>query len=462
MIAFKPLGAKPASLALVALAAVTLALLVGLAVADLAGESLIEARQRAVAATARDYFVAFAHAEGLKPFTQALDQRAQHQVGAFRYAVFDNAGRRLGGDDLLTMEQMPPPGFSTVHAGAGDEEADYDVLVQPMSVGGTLAIYENLADRTAFRWAIMGAVAAAMLCSLAIVAAASIWLGGLMVRRARGIADAADRIAGGDLSARAPVGAADDAFDHIAVALNAMLARIEALMTGMQSVTDSLAHDLRSPLTRLRAALSEALAPEADETRRLDLIETAHGECERVLATFGALLDIARAESGVSREMLAPLDAAATVAEVAELLAPVVEDAGQTLTVRTPPEPVTMSGHDLLLRQALGNLLHNAVRYAGAGARIELALEEDAESVRFVVADDGPGVPAEARDRVQERFVRLDASRSSPGSGLGLAIAAACAKLHDGRLTLEDNGPGLRATLIASRGSPPGGAFNKL
>ena len=274
--------------------------------------------------------------------------------------------------------------------------------------------------------------------------------------------DAADRIAGGDLSARAPVGAADDAFDHIAVALNAMLARIEALMTGMQSVTDSLAHDLRSPLTRLRAALSEALAPEADETRRLDLIETAHGECERVLATFGALLDIARAESGVSREMLAPLDAAATVAEVAELFAPVVEDAGQTLTVRTPPEPVTMSGHDLLLRQALGNLLHNAVRYAGAGARIELALEEDAESVRFVVADDGPGVPAEARDRVQERFVRLDASRSSPGSGLGLAIAAACAKLHDGRLTLEDNGPGLRATLIASRGSPPGGAFNKL
>ena len=106
-----------------------------------------------------------------------------------------------------------------------------------------------------------------------------------------------------------------------------------------------------------------------------------------------------------------------------------------------------MSGHDLLLRQALGNLLHNAVRYAGAGARIELALEEDAESVRFVVADDGPGVPAEARDRVQERFVRLEESRSQPGSGLGLSLAKAVMKLHGGTLELQDNAPGLRAVL---------------
>lgn len=451
---FRPPGAKPITLALVVSGAVTLALLVGLAVADLAGERLIEARQRAVAATARDYFVAFAHAEGLAPLALALDQRAEHQVGAFRYAVFDNAGHRLGGDDLLTMEQLPPPGFSTRRAGDGAEAADYDILVQPMSVGGTLAIYENLGDRTAFRWAIMGAVAAAMLCSLAIVAAASVWLGGFMVRRAQGIAVAADKIVGGDFAARAPVGAADDVFDRLAASLNVMLARIEALMTGMRTVTDSLAHDLRSPLTHLRGALSQALRSDIDEAQRLDLIEAAHGECERVLATFGALLDIARAESGVSREMLAPLDAAAAVAELGELFAPVLEDAGQTFNIRSPEGPVMMLGHELLLRQALGNLLHNAARYAGPGAKVVLSLEEDADQLRFVVADTGPGVPAQDRPRVTERFVRLDESRGGTGSGLGLAIVAACAKLHDGDLWLEDNDPGLRVTLATPKRSP--------
>jgi signal transduction histidine kinase len=292
---------------------------------------------------------------------------------------------------------------------------------------------------------------AALLVSLAIVAGAGFWMGSLLARRARGVAEAADRIAGGDLSARAPVDDTGDVFDDLAIAINAMLTRIEELMTGMRTVTDSLSHDLRSPLTRVRGALSRALDEDLSTDARLSLIVEAQDQCEQVLATFGALLDIARAESGLSRDLMAPLDAKMMVLDLGELFGPVIEDAEQTLDVSVPDQPVTFDGHELILRQALGNLLHNASRYAGPGARVILALEAEAETLRLVVADNGPGVPASQRGRVQERFVRLDETRATPGSGLGLAIAAACAKLHGGRLVLEDNHPGLRVVLDLPR-----------
>jgi signal transduction histidine kinase len=447
-------GARPAVLALVVAASVGLALLVGLFVVDVAGERLIAQRQRAVAQTARDYFVAFAHEQGLPPMAKALDHRARSEGGAFDYAVFDNDGRRLGGVDLQTIEQVPEPGFSTQRIGQGAGAADYEVLVQPMSVGGTLVIYENLADRQAFHWAIMTAMGAALLVSLAIVAGAGVWMGSLLVRRAQGVARAADQIAGGDLTARAPIDGAHDVFDELAGSVNAMLTRIEELMTGMRTVTDSLSHDLRSPLTRVRGALSRALEEDLAEDQRLALIVEAQAQCEQVLATFGALLDIARAESGLSRDLMAPLDLSALVLDLGELFEPVIEDAGQALAVAAPAEAVDFTGHELILRQALGNLLHNAARYAGPGAAITLALEDAAEVVRLVVADTGPGVPAAHRGRVQERFVRLDETRGTPGSGLGLAIAAACAKLHGGRLVLEDNHPGLRVVLELPLGAP--------
>jgi signal transduction histidine kinase len=311
-----------------------------------------------------------------------------------------------------------------------------------------LVIYENLADRRAFHWAIVIAVGVTLLVSLVIVAGAALLLGRLLVRRAEGIARAASDIVAGDLGARAPVAGAGDVFDDLAIGINAMLVRIEELMTGMRTVTDSLSHDLRSPLTRLRGALNRALDEDLPHADRLILIAQAEAECDQVLATFGALLDIARAESGLSRDLMAPLDLAELVRDIGDLFEPVIEDAGQTLIVSAPDGPVAFVGHELILRQALGNLLHNAARYAGDGAQVSLSLEtEQARSVRLVVADTGPGVPAAQRGRVLERFVRLDETRATPGSGLGLAIAAACAKLHGGRLTLGDNHPGLRVVL---------------
>lgn len=437
-------GAKPGTLALIVAGAVAVALALGLLVVDLAGERLIARRQHLVAETARDYFVAFAHQEGLASMAKALDQRARNEAGAFEYAVFDNDGSRLGGASLLDADGLPEPGYAT-RSIAG---ADYEILVQPMAVGGTLVIYENLADRRAFHWAIIGAAGAGLLASLAIVAVAALILGRLLVRRAQGIAVAAEMIAAGDLTARAPVAGVGDVFDDLAGAVNAMLARIEALMTGMRTVTDSLSHDLRSPLTRLRGALNRAQDDALPEVDRLVLIAQAQAQCEEVLATFSALLDIARAESGLSRDMMAPLDLAALVRDLGELFEPVIEDADQVQALEVPEGPLPFLGHELILRQALGNLLHNAARYAGPGARVTLALSANSHGcVSLIIADTGPGVPEADRGRVLERFVRLDETRATSGSGLGLAIAAACAKLHGGQLVLEDNQPGLRVVL---------------
>jgi signal transduction histidine kinase len=436
-------GARPSVLALVVAGAVAVALALGLAGVYLAADRLIEQRQRLVAETARDYFVAFAHQEGLTSMARALDHRNRNEHGAFDYAVFDNDGQRIGGTALLAAADLPETGYSIRTVA----DTDYEILVQPMSVGGLLVIYENLADRRAFNRAILSSVGATLLASLAIVALAALWLGRLLVRRAEGVALAADRIAAGDLSARAPIAGAKDVFDELAVAVNAMLARIEELMTGMRTVTDSLSHDLRSPLTRLRGSLNRALDEDLPDDTRLALIAEAQAQCEQVLATFSALLDIARAETGLSRDLMAPLDLAEMVRDLGELFEPVIEDAGQVLTVQAPDAPVTLVGHELILRQALGNLLHNAARYARDGAAVFLSLEPDETEIRLIVADSGPGVPADQRGRVVERFVRLDETRSKAGSGLGLPIAVACAKLHGGRLDLEDNHPGLRVVL---------------
>lgn len=442
-------GLKRSTFAVVLGGAVLLALLVGLFVVDAAGEGVIAARQRRVAETARDDFVAFARAEGLQPLARALDRieaaPSRAPAGAFRYALYSQ-GRLVGGARLLKPSQVPAPGFSTVEIGAGPDSGRWQVLVQPMAAGGELLIFEDLGERAAFRRAILIAGGGALLAGLAVVLAVSLAFGDLMFRRARGIARAAESIAAGQFGARAPVTGSGDVFDHIAAALNAMLGRIEELMTGMRTVTDSLTHDLRSPLTRLRAALARAAAPGLPEAERVEAVESALGDTERLLATFAALVDIARAESGLSRETFAPVELTALIADIAELFGPLVEDAGQTLLVRVPDAPVTVKAHELLLRQALGNLVHNAAVHAGPGAVVTLALEPG-EPVRLVVADTGPGVPEAARGSVQERFVRLDAARSTPGSGLGLAIAAACAKLHGGALVLDDNGPGLKVVL---------------
>ncbi|MFN3522038.1 MAG: sensor histidine kinase [Phenylobacterium sp.] len=427
------------------------ALAVSLLVIDRWGEAAIARQQAAIAAAARDYFVAFAREEGVAPLIATLDRR--ERVGApdgFRYALLDADGRLLAGADVVGSLNAPDAGWRTVAEPASSPRRFWRVLAQPLDGGLTLVVAEALSARDALRGAILQGSAIALTLTAVGAAIAGAGLHALMLSRTRGIARTAERIAGGDLSARAPERPGGDVFDDLAGSVNAMLTRIEELMTGMRTVTDSLAHDLRSPLTRLKGALARAAADETAPDDRAAAIDQAHREVDGALATLSALLDIARAESGLSRDMLQRVDAARLALEMGELFAPVLEDAGQGLRIDVPATPVIACLHETLLRQALGNLLHNAAIHAGPGARVVLSVEEtEAGEVRIVVADTGPGVPADQLGRVQERFVRLEAARTRPGSGLGLALVAACAKLHCGRLVLEDNSPGLRAVLEA-------------
>ena len=269
-----------------------------------------------------------------------------------------------------------------------------------------------------------------------------------MLRRIDGIARASQEIMAGDFSRRVPVGGAGDEIDRLAGSLNAMLDEIERLMTGLREVTDNIAHDLRSPLNRLRNRLEVTLMREPSAPAYRDAIGEAVADAEGLLNTFNALLGIARADAGAPGENLEPLDPGALVRDVAELYAPAAEDKGLTLDHRIDDGlDDGLDGDRHLLSQALANLVDNAVKYTSAGGRILVAARRDGAAVELSVADSGPGIPAADRTRVLDRFVRLDASRHSPGSGLGLSLVRAVARRHGAELRLEDNAPGLRAVL---------------
>jgi signal transduction histidine kinase len=444
---------KPRRLAAALVAAAITALAVGVGLIDAVGERIISRRQQEVAEAARDYFVDFAHEEGLAPLARSLELRERtHHAAGFRYAVFDSNGTLVGGAKLLGWSQLPDAGISQLSINQAGRSSPWQVLVQPIATGGTLVVYEDLGDRVRFRQTLALGAAIALAVALTSLLAATLWVTRLIYARTDAIARTADDVVKGRSSARAPAAEGGDVFDRLGAAINAMLDRNDELITGLRTVTDSLAHDLRSPLTRLKTSLSRALEPEQDERVRRDLIGQAWDQADQALAITGALLDIARAETGVSRELFQTIDLGTILQDVAELFGPVVEDAGQSLAVRPSNRPIRLQGHEILIRQAIGNLIHNAARHAGAGAQVEVRIEDAPQVVKCIVSDNGRGIPEGDRGRVVERFVRLDAARTAAGSGLGLAIAAACAKLHRGRLLLEDNAPGLRVVLELARG----------
>jgi signal transduction histidine kinase len=251
---------------------------------------------------------------------------------------------------------------------------------------------------------------------------------------------------GGDLSRRVPIGDAHDEFDALAENLNAMLDRIERLMKGVREVTDSVAHDLRTPLNRLRNRLEATLRhlePASAETLE---IEAAVAETDSLITTFNALLLIAEADAGVTRGEMAPIDLSAIAADMAELYAPLAEEKGVNLEI-APSGTTMIDGNRSLISQALANLVDNAIKYTPAGGKVTVTASGTPLGVELRVVDTGPGIPPAERARVVERFVRLEASRNSPGTGLGLSLVAAVARLHDAKLQLEDNAPGLRAII---------------
>jgi signal transduction histidine kinase len=282
-----------------------------------------------------------------------------------------------------------------------------------------------------------------------------------VLKRIDAMTGTANTIMAGDLSGRLPVAGTGDELDRLANNVNAMLERIEALMRGLKEVSDNIAHDLKTPLTRMRNRSEQALRGAKSVGDYRAALEATISESDELIRTFDALLMIARAESGHARDNMIEFDAADIARDVCELYEPLAEEKGLALKVEAPlTAPVR--GNRELVSQALANLVDNAIKYAGpeaakvngAAAEIVLGAGADGDRIALSVADHGPGIPDADRGRVVERFVRLEASRSLPGSGLGLSLASAVARLHGGELKLEDNHPGLRSVLALPRAGP--------
>ncbi len=253
-------------------------------------------------------------------------------------------------------------------------------------------------------------------------------------------------IMAGDLSRRVPVSGRGDEFDRLAGNLNAMLDQIERLLASVKQVSDNIAHDLRSPLARMRSRLEVTLMEPPDAAADREAIRRTIAEADALLETFNALLSIARAEAGAARDHFEPVELDRLVGDLAELYEPLAEARGQRLSTSLDG-PARVQGDRDLLFQAVANLVDNAIKFAPEGGEVGLALSRAGGRARVTVTDNGPGIPENARAKVLERFYRLESSRSTPGSGLGLSLAAAVAELHGGKIGLEDNGPGLSARL---------------
>ncbi|MGB3867337.1 MAG: ATP-binding protein [Xanthobacteraceae bacterium] len=396
---------------------------------------------------------------GLRGLTMAIENRAL-RPGANLYLVVTPAGQAVAGNvGALPPGTMAGNGwFETAYQRIEEQDqAPHLALVRisELSNGFRLLVGRDLEERRR----IFGIVAAAAQWSILVVVvlglAAGVFVGRRVLRRIDAMTGTTRRIMEGDLSERLPVGRSGDELDRLADNLNRMLERIEALMSGLKEVSDNIAHDLKTPLTRLRNRAEEALATSGSEAEYRAALERTIEESDALIRTFNALLMIARAESGQAGEAAEDFDAADVANGIHELYEPLAEDNG--LSLRVSAAPARLHGNRELVSQALANLVENAIKYgkpsesaAAAGGEppaIVIEAGRHSDKVLLSVTDRGPGIPEADRKRATERFVRLEASRTQPGSGLGLSLASAVATLHRGELQLEDATPGLRATL---------------
>lgn len=278
--------------------------------------------------------------------------------------------------------------------------------------------------------------------SLVIASASGLLLSQSFLRRVDAITDTCRAIMAGRLGDRIPVRGTRNELDQLSTTINAMLDRIGALMESLRQVSNDIAHDLRTPLAHLRYRLEQARADAKCADDYTAAIDAAIADSDKLLAMFAALLRIAQIEAGARHAGFEDVEPALLLARAGDLYKPVMDDAGHPFDVRTSPCRA-IRGDPQLLLQLLANLLDNAVHHTPAGARVSLSAEMDGERPSFVIADEGPGIPAEDRQKVFRRFFRREQSRTTPGSGLGLALVAAIGELHGARIALHDNDPGL-------------------
>jgi len=394
---------------------------------------------------------------GLPRLVQVVTQRSA-SPGAGLYLIANEDGGRVAGNlgaaSPRLLEASGRVQFPYRAASAGGTERRLALgQVFRLDGGYRMVVGRDIEDRRRLE----NIFASAFLWGMGLIAIIGV-LGGLLVsrallRRIGAVTDTSQRIMHGDLSQRVPLAGTGDELDRLASSLNTMFDRIEQLVAGLREVSDNIAHDLKTPLTRMRNRIDTALREDADETAyRETLIQTIE-EADELIRTFNALLSIARLEAGAQIEDVERCDLSAVARDAAELYEPVADSAGISLSVRTQAG-APVDANRQLLAQAAANLIDNAIKYArpqsGGGpdaAAIAVGVVQEGEAVQLIVADNGPGIPEDQRERALKRFTRLESSRSRPGSGLGLSLVSAVARLHGGTITLEDNQPGLRVVL---------------
>jgi signal transduction histidine kinase len=384
---------------------------------------------------------------------------AESRANRGLYLLVDGDGRAIAGNLSSWPSETAEAGgwitFKLEYASASGGEINLGrAQVFELERGMRLLVGRDIRERLE----LIDRVRRSLLWGFALMALLAL-VGGVLIsrpilRRIDAINRTSREIMAGDLGRRIALTGSRDEFDRLAESLNAMLDQIQRLIAGMRHVSDNIAHDLRGPLSRLRNRLEVALMDQTDPARYREALERTIVEADALLKTFNALLSIAQAEAGVPRTRFEPVDLGHVLADVADLYGALAEEQRIALVAKPSP-PTTVKGERHLLFQAISNLVDNALKFAPTEGHVSLEVNHDGPDAVVVVADDGPGIPAEARDRVLERFVRLDASRATPGSGLGLSLVAAVARLHGGTIELGDNAPGLRAALRLPRAEPP-------
>lgn len=403
-----------------------------------------------------------AQSAGSVALTNAIAERSR-SAGPNLYYLTDAQGRKLAGNLSRWPPELrgEPAGglFRYAATAQADEPERLAVGVPvPLSSGQSLLVSRDIEElrafiervRRLFLWGFSGLALTGLVGGVA--------AGQLLLRRISAITATSETIMAGDLSRRVPLSGGGDELDHLAQNLNAMLDRIEQLMTSLREVSDNIAHDLKTPLNRLRNRVEAALRdPRGAEAYREGL-ECTLEDADELIKTFNALLLIARLEAGTMEESLDIFDLGALVRDVAELYGPLAEEKGLDLALEVAGR-LTVCANRQLVGQAVANLLDNAIKYGeqtptalgtrGDSAKpdIRVKVVRSADGLEIAVGDRGPGIPAADRERVLKRFIRLEASRTRSGTGLGLSLVAAVARLHGGGVRLEDNAPGLRAVL---------------
>ena len=363
----------------------------------------------------------------------------RRDTGDIGFQLTDAAGRRLGGNVTLTRHFAP--GYADVRRRDRIQGLSAGrAFTRPVGNGLTLTTIAETEPFDGYRGARRYIYLLGYSLIVVIVLGGLVAFGRTIARRFAETRRTVDAIIAGDMQQRIAVTGSADEFDRQAHAFNRMLDRIAELMDGLRNVSNDVAHDLRTPLARLRSRLA-TIAARADARTR-DEVEQAIGECDAILAMVGAMLRIAEIESGRRTAGFTRVDLAALVAEIGEAMAPVAEDSGHDLVV-VAGEAAAITGDPRLIEQALLNGIENALRHTPAGTRVTLGVAVADGRVWVRIGDDGPGIPADQRELALRRFGRLEASRNRPGHGLGLPLIAAIMRLHGGVLRLEDGEPGL-------------------